>query len=957
MILFASVAAALIGWIVGDFETYGFVIGGIIGALMGLWLRAAVRAEVRDELVKARATWQDEMRSANGPWSGNNVSGPVTEAQSTRTVRQDEPPVAQPNRSPARPEVVSRPVAAAAAAPRPAAVSQDMSPQKPSLAEQWIMRMVAGAKAWLFGGNTIVRVGLVLLFVGLSFLASYAASAGWFPIEARLALVALAGAALLGFGFQKRLARPDFGLALQGAGVAVLYLTIFAAARIYGLMPPLLSFGLMVLFAALGCALALLQNARAMAFIALLGGYAVPVLLGGEAETPIGLFTYMTVLNAGLLVIAWRRSWRELNLLGFFATFGLAMLWAATSYASDDYLVCQIFLLVNIAIFLSAAVLYAHNTPGRLGQVADATMLFGPALVGFGLQVGLVHDRPYGSAFAALGFGALYLAIAAVTMRQGRASMRLVNECLLAIGVGFATLAIPLALDAQWTSAAWAIEGLGAFWVGARQARWMPRAFGLLLQVVAGLLFLATAEANVSSWPFANTAFMGAIMVAVPMVLTAWWMRTPLAHSGSAWAKAYTAVEWGLRHGIFLAGYGFASLALLLEIMRRMPAEIAGDVPTPLFANDQQWLLAMVSQIGLMALADWSGRRREWAVATWPAMASLPLLVLTLVAARALGMHILHWPDLVAWLLGIGGHIWLLWQSDRALTGQPAHPRAKWNFGIHAAGVWLAVAMLADSLDMAIDRLALWNSSWAGVTFLFSTIVVLLALVGWAGRAASRTTPKGLGWPLDPSARAYWQVATLPIALLTYAGALTAAVFAQGVVDPLPYLPLLNPVDLSVALAIGALLLWRRMALSAQPQEIPVSLDRAGLIAIGLLAFIAVNGVWLRTAHHWLGAVWSADGLWNDALVQLGLAILWSVLALGLMLFAHRRALRYSWLAGAGLLGVVVVKLLLVDMSNAQGWERIVTFIGVGLLMLVIGYFVPLPPRADEGLRDQEAQS
>ena len=81
---------------------------------------------------------------------------------------------------------------------------------------------------------------------------------------------------------------------------------------------------------------------------------------------------------------------------------------------------------------------------------------------------------------------------------------------------------------------------------------------------------------------------------------------------------------------------------------------------------------------------------------------------------------------------------------------------------------------------------------------------------------------------------------------------------------------------------------------------------------------------------------------------QLGLAILWSALALGLMLFAHRRALRYSWLAGAGLLGVVVVKLLLVDMSNAQGWERIVTFIGVGLLMLVVGYFVPLPPRSAE---------
>ena len=79
--------------------------------------------------------------------------------------------------------------------------------------------------------------------------------------------------------------------------------------------------------------------------------------------------------------------------------------------------------------------------------------------------------------------------------------------------------------------------------------------------------------------------------------------------------------------------------------------------------------------------------------------------------------------------------------------------------------------------------------------------------------------------------------------------------------------------------------------------------------------------------------------------VQTGLAILWTLLAMGLMLHAHRRALRASWLVGAALLVAVVVKLLLVDLSNAQGWERIVTFVGVGVLMLVIGYFVPMPPK------------
>ena len=77
-------------------------------------------------------------------------------------------------------------------------------------------------------------------------------------------------------------------------------------------------------------------------------------------------------------------------------------------------------------------------------------------------------------------------------------------------------------------------------------------------------------------------------------------------------------------------------------------------------------------------------------------------------------------------------------------------------------------------------------------------------------------------------------------------------------------------------------------------------------------------------------------------------------MAFSLMVLAHRRVQRTLWLVGAGLLGLVVVKLLLVDLSNVGGVERIITFIVVGVLMLVVGYFAPLPPRQDEA-RDEQA--
>ena len=929
MILWSIAVGALIGWSMADFSMLGAIAGGILGAVMGKWLRSSLRLEIAHAL------------AGHSP-----IEGPATAAATLAPSPASSPwTMPEPAREPARPPLFPD--------PPPAAAHTDADRDEPREPLP-IALLLEKARAWLLGGNTIIRVGLIILFVGLTFLARTVANAGLLPIEARLALVAAAGATLLAVGFAKRTTRPAFGLALQGTGVAVLYLTVFASARILGLMPPLAAFALMILIAVLGCALALLQDARGMAFASLLGGFAVPLLLGGESKSPIGLFTYFTILNLAVLAIAWRRSWRELNLLGFFATFGTATLWGLTSYGAQHYLACQLFLGLSVAIYLFAAVFYANNTPGKFGNVADTTLLFGPAIAGFGLEAGLVQDRPFGSAFAALAFGAVYLAVAAFTLRRRRQDMRLVNECLLAIGIGFVTLAIPLALDARWTSSAWALEGAGAFWIGARQARWMPRAFGLLLQLIAALILWSTLAPNISAIPFANTGFVGAVLVAVPLLLTAWWMRCELPSSGSTWAKRYVEVEYGLRHVIFLGGFFLIAVALLQEVGRRLPPVTANDDPAAVFQPHQQLLLAMLALLGAAGLADAFGRRKDWDVATWPARASLILVTGAFLVTIAMGRHVLFGPDWIAWGLAVAGHFALLRRSDGDLRTVNAR-LARWNHFTHAGGAWLLTAMLADSLQLGIDRAALWNTSWAGVVFLISVVAILAFLTRWAGRTAPMADTQGQRWPLHPAARAYWWLAAVPLAVLSFAGALVAALFAEGVTDPLPYLPLINPVDLSVALALVALAQWRRMVGSAHDRPVGSEplLGKPALVVGGALAFVAINGIWLRTAHHWLGVDWTAAALGQSAVVQTGLAILWTLLSLGLMLVAHRRALRVSWLAGAGLLVVVVIKLLFVDLSKAQGWERIVTFIGVGVLMLVIGYFAPLPPRR----KDEETPS
>ncbi len=945
MLLWGLAIGALLGFVVADFEAWGAVVGGIVGLGALRWLRGVVRDEI--------AALIDEERPNVDDIAGRRVDAAL--AQLRVAMMAGAPVAPQATAAKAAPIPASKPAAPPVPPPEPAPrreaePERDPPPPPEPERESWLALGVGAVRRWIFGGNTIVRVGLIMLFVGLSFLARYAAMAGLFPIEMRLALVAAAGIALLVVGFLRRTARPDFALALQGAGVAVLYLVIFGAARFYDLLPLLPAFALMLVVCTLGCALALLQGSPLLALAAFIGGFAVPLLLGGEGSS-VGLFGYYAVLNVAALVLVWRTGWRALGLVAFVATFGVMGAWVATDYTPADYATTQAFLGLFMLIHVIMAVVVARARPGALGLVVDTTLLFGPALAGLGIQIAITDHLELGPAFSGLGFAALYIVVAALLKRRGGPGHAMLIDALLAIGVGAITLAVPLALGAEWTSSAWAIEGAAAVWVGQRQARWLPRLFGVALAAVATFLFLGNIGANVSALPIVGRNTLGAAMIAAALLLMAWWLRAPLPTAASRWAVLHADVERLLPAPLFLGGFGLWSLAIALEAGRRAPALVAGAPPLvagapplPVLAPDIQALVAMLGILASAAAALWAGRRLAWPVATWPSRATLPLMALVFLGRASAGHFVLESPDILCWLPALALHLLCLHRNDA-----DGAPRSLQRLS-HVGGVWLGAAMLANGLWFGIDRARLWDSGWAAVVFLASATAVLALLAIVAGRGNRDDAAAGLRWPLDSHAIAYWWQAAVPVAALVWSGMLVVAFTANGNAEPLPYIPLLNPVDLVLALALGALLIWQRCLAIADPQPALAAAlaGRAGTMLLAATAFLVANSIWLRIAHQYLGVAWSADAMLADPTVQAGLAIFWSLLALAVMLVAQRRGLRPLWLGGAGLLGAVVVKLLLVDLSSAEGGQRIVAFIGVGVLMLVVGYFVPLPPKPRE---------
>jgi uncharacterized membrane protein len=160
------------------------------------------------------------------------------------------------------------------------------------------------------------------------------------------------------------------------------------------------------------------------------------------------------------------------------------------SYQPEMFDTVEPFLVAFFLLYVAIAILYARKQAPSLKHFVDGTIVFGVPLAAFGLQAGLMRGIEFGLAYSALAMAVMYVSLSAYLRRQEGERYALLAEAFLALGIVFGSAAIPLALDARWTSAAWALEGAAIVWIGVRQKRSLARAFGLLLEFLAGLAYI-----------------------------------------------------------------------------------------------------------------------------------------------------------------------------------------------------------------------------------------------------------------------------------------------------------------------------------------------------------------------------------------------------------------------------------------------------------------------------------
>jgi len=372
---------------------------------------------------------------------------------------------------------------------------------------------------------------VALILFATAFFLKYAFDNRWIGELGRVAIGVALGLTLnvLGFRYHKRGWRI-FSQILTAGGVALLYLSVYAAFGYYHLATQQAAFVYLAILIAEAAGLALLYNAPAIAIMALIGGFLNPILLRSDRDQYQSLFGYIVALDIGALALL--KRWWGLGSLAFFGTHLLFWLWYGDRYHPRKLGAVMIFQTAVFLIFLFSHLarrLFRHQKPAfeDLGQLlADPFKL--PAMFE---DLGLLSINPF--VFFATSYYLLnpnyhdWMGVFAVGMALGYAGAAKVlldrkattrSELLLMIGVAltFVTLAVPIQLKSNWITIGWAVEALVILWAGleTKSQRLRVAAHTLFALTIFRLVFWDTPyEFRGLFTPILNKYFLSSLLV------------------------------------------------------------------------------------------------------------------------------------------------------------------------------------------------------------------------------------------------------------------------------------------------------------------------------------------------------------------------------------------------------------------------------------------------------------
>jgi len=362
----------------------------------------------------------------------------------------------------------------------------ETAPQAKAAQPERANRLTDAVVSFVRGGNLWAAGGVALLTAGFAALITYLARRGFFTVDMGIAAAAFAGLFMILFGWRFRRKRPGYFLILQGGGLGILYLSVYAAHKFTSYFSAPLSLTLMTLLIPPMVILALFQNAQVLAVLAFMGGFATPLLLSSGSENHLFLFCYYLILNAGVLAIGYFRRWKGLNLAAFFFTFAVSLFWTMAGYRPEFFFSSEPFILAFIITFTVLGLWDLKNHEYRFQHYSDIILILGTPVMAAAIQLKIFSFIAHGYAIIALEFSVFYLLLAVLILKTNEKLSRSKDE---ARQTEDAKQNLPIWIIAVWGFAWW----FGGWRYELSQIFSAPDGAFLILASLSAIIFWALA--------------------------------------------------------------------------------------------------------------------------------------------------------------------------------------------------------------------------------------------------------------------------------------------------------------------------------------------------------------------------------------------------------------------------------------------------------------------------------
>jgi len=318
------------------------------------------------------------------------------------------------------------------------------------------------------GENLINKIGILITIIGVGIGAKYAIDHQLINPLTRILLGYLVGFVLFGFAVKLKKNYNNFSSVLMSGAMAIVYFITYAAYSFYALMPQYIAFGLMVMITVFTVYAAIKYDRMVIALIGMIGAYGVPFLLSDGSGNMVILFSYMSIINLGIMVLAFKKYWKPIYYVSFVLSWLIFFTWYNSSY-KDEIHFFNTFLFLTVFYLIFYVTYLSYNLIRKeLFNMLDVILILLNSFLFYGIGYALLNAHPDGSQYLGLFtlITALIQALVCVIIYKMKLAEWHIFYFISTLALTFITIAIPVQFKGNWVTLLWVGEAGFLFWIG-----------------------------------------------------------------------------------------------------------------------------------------------------------------------------------------------------------------------------------------------------------------------------------------------------------------------------------------------------------------------------------------------------------------------------------------------------------------------------------------------------------